>query len=176
MISSSHLRRGTLAAAAATLAVGATLAAPAQADPLLQRFEGQWVGRGEVVMEPGGQPRSAFCRISAKLAQDGTVLEQSGRCAAGEDTRRISARVVAQGGDFYAGSWDAGMGSAQVSGTAQENLLNLVLESGGGIPEGASPTITLRFGQSGAYVMEMTGVDPNRGRFDVGRIVFEREN
>ncbi len=164
---------------AACLVAGsaATLAAPpaGAADALLQRFVGDWVGRGEVRLEPGGEPRRAFCRISSHLADDGRVLEQSGRCAAGEDTRRISARVVSQGGTFYAGSWDAGMGAAQVSGTADGNQLHLVLQSGGGIPEGASPTITLTFGQSGAYKMEMTGVDPNRGRFKVGEIVFQHD-
>lgn len=172
-------RASRFSIAGATLALAAAMWLPptsVAADGLLQRFVGSWVGRGQIVLEPGGQPRRAFCRIKGTLAEDGRVLQQSGRCAAGEDTRSISARVVSQGGDFYAGNWDAGMGSSQVSGTAQGNGLNLVLESGGGIPEGASPTITLTFGQSDAYKMEMTGVDPNRGRFKVGDIVFEREN
>lgn len=162
------------AAALATGALAATSAPTTAADGLLQAFVGKWEGRGQIFMEPGADPRSAFCRVTGQVSQNGEVLEQQGRCAAGEDTRSITARVEHQGGGFYVGDWDAGFGTSRVSGTADGNRIELVVSSGGGIPQGASPTITLTVGRD-AYIMEMTGVDPNVGRFNVGKIAFTKE-
>ena len=68
------------------------LASPVQAqpEPYLARFAGTWVGQGSLRLERENAREAVYCRITSQLSPDGTMLQQNGRCAAGERSRTLA--------------------------------------------------------------------------------------
>jgi hypothetical protein len=63
-------------------------------------MEGEWVGRGTVRRGPDHEPERVYCRVTNRLENGGEVLVQSGRCAAGSSTGRISGVISAVAGGY----------------------------------------------------------------------------
>jgi len=100
---------------------------PARADAVLEQLAGEWVGRGTGSARPGAPQEKVYCRITNTSAGNGAVLEQSGRCAVGNDTGALSSRIRALGGGRYEGTMSSPVmsGQARITGTGSSRGLDL---------------------------------------------------
>ena len=58
------------------------------ADPILSRLAGSWTGHGTYKQSASAAEERIFCKITNTLMQNGTALQQSGRCAVIQQFRR----------------------------------------------------------------------------------------
>jgi hypothetical protein len=73
-------------------------------DPLLARFVGDWTGRGTYRAGASSDPEQIYCKITNRLADNGAVLEQKGRCAIPSESGLVKGRISAEGAGRYDGS------------------------------------------------------------------------
>lgn len=147
------------------------LASPVQAqpEPYLARFAGTWVGQGSLRLERENAREAVYCRITSQLSPDGTMLQQNGRCAAGERSRTLAGTLLYDSArNTVSGSWSGGPERADVSGRRQGDRLVLQLRGSAGDARG-NATITLDPASSGRYRMTVSGGD------GAGEIDFRRQ-
>ncbi len=113
-----------LAALIAALALTPAFAAD---DPLLARLAGDWVGNGTVRTSVTAEPERVFCRITSRLVDDGTALQQTGRCGLATSTGSVDGKITARGGGRYDGTLQslASQGPTTLSGRARGSSLVL---------------------------------------------------
>ncbi len=105
-----------------------TFAVPALADdPILSRLAGNWTGRGTYQESASAKQERIFCKITNTLVQNGTALQQSGRCAVTSGSSAISGLIKSTGGGRYSGSLNslASVGAAQFTGHGSGGRLTL---------------------------------------------------
>jgi hypothetical protein len=103
-------------------------ALPALADdPILSRLAGDWVGRGMARTSATAKAELAYCRISARLIDGGTTLEQKGRCAIATNSGNIKGRIAAVGGGKYRGALESfsTIGPMQLAGSGTDGKIEL---------------------------------------------------
>jgi len=157
--------------AARALLIAAALSMPhaaqAQPEPYLARFAGTWVGQGSLKLDRENAREAVYCRITSLLSPDGSTLQQTGRCAAGERSRTIAGVLVYDSArNAVSGSWSGGPERAEVSGRRQGDRLVLQLRGSAGDARGA---ITLDPVSSGRYRMTISGGEGG------GEIDFRRQ-
>lgn len=153
------------------LVVAAALAVPhaaqAQPEPYLARFAGTWIGQGSLKLERENAREAVYCRITSQLSPDGSTLQQSGRCAAGERSRTMTGVLVYDSArNAVSGNWAGGATDrAEVSGRRQGDRLVLQLRANTGYARGA---ITLDPVSTGRYRMTISG-EAGGGEIDFRR-------
>jgi len=97
------------------------------ADALLEQLAGEWIGKGTGIQRPGAPSESLYCRIASEIVEDGAALEQTGRCALGNDTGALQVRIRALAGGLYDGTMTspAMRGAAAIAGTGGGRRLEL---------------------------------------------------
>lgn len=95
---------------------------------MLEKLAGEWIGKGTGIPRPGAPAERVYCRIENVSVGDGAVLEQSGRCAIGNDTGRLDGQIRSLGDGRYDGtlSSPAMSGAAEIAGTGDRGGLDLV--------------------------------------------------
>jgi hypothetical protein len=144
-------------------------------DPLLARFVGEWTGKGKVRLSDGAEPERIFCRITNTLVNDGTAMEQKGRCAVASLTGAISGLITATGGNSYEGTLDslASRGAATVTGVSRGGALVLTAEfidAQTGAPAISTTVLTPR--KEGGYHMTSARARPDSSSYNESEIVF----
>jgi hypothetical protein len=150
--------------------VGADLAPrSAAADSYLAHFAGTWVGQGALRPSSGAAQETVYCRITAELSPDGTTLQQSGRCAVGEQSLPVAGVLVYDPPrGAVAGSWRGREGPVNIAGHRRDNRLVMQLKYK---VEGrdASTTMTLEPVSDSRYRMLLAGSDGK------GEVEFRRQ-
>jgi hypothetical protein len=121
--------------AGGTLLLAAALflpAFPASAanDAILSQLAGNWIGRGVVKQSANAEAEQVYCKIANKLVNNGSALEQRGRCAVATNSGQIKGTIQAAGGGSYSGTLDTfnTRGPAKISGRAASNTINFNAE------------------------------------------------
>lgn len=177
---SPRMRRVPLVAAL-FLAIGALATPPAHAetDPLLAKFVGKWVGRGTYRASPTAHPEMVYCSVSNKLADGGSSLEQSGRCALSDKFGRISGKITSRGLGQYEGSLQSAstIGPAWIAGTGKDGHIafnaqftdRMTHKPGGAI-------ISLVVAEKGGYRLTSNALGPDgKPKFVASDIVFTQQ-
>ncbi len=118
------------ALSAALLAtVAFALPAFAADDPILSRLAGEWTGRGTYQASADAAAERVFCKITNTLVQNGSALQQQGRCSISDGSGAISGLITASGGGRYTGTLSsmASDGPAQFTGSGSSGRLTLNL-------------------------------------------------
>lgn len=171
-------RRGVtkLAVAALLIAAGAASAA-AEDDVLLSRLQGEWIGQGTVRMSPGSAPERIYCKIANKLVDDGSALEQKGRCAVATNSGRLKGKIAARGEGRYEGSLDSPQtaGPATLAGHAENDKIVLSAQFIDRFSRRPSLSIiSLIVGNSGQYRLVSDTLNPESGKhFQTSDILFK---
>ncbi len=149
-------------------------AASAGDDPFLKRLEGDWVGRGMVRASATATPERLFCRLANALIDDGSGLNQTGRCALPDKSAPVHVELRAVGPGRYVGTADgiAGRPPAALAGTA--NARGMVLTAT--VPSGDSATVTTSDFSGSSFHLVAERVDPDTGAtYTLGDVVFTRQ-
>lgn len=98
-------------------------------DAILSQLAGNWVGRGTVKQSANGAAEQVYCKIANKLVNNGSGLEQRGRCAIATNSGQIKGTIRAAGGN-YSGTLDTfnTKGPATISGRAASNTISFKAE------------------------------------------------
>ena len=122
-------RQITLAAAYAAIVLS-SVPSVAAADPILTQFVGDWVGHGTYKAGPLAPPESLYCKLTNTLSNDGSTLQQKGRCSIPSRSGAVKGKIVAQGGGKYNGSLDtlATEGAAALFGKETDGRLDLTAQ------------------------------------------------
>lgn len=164
------------AGAGLLLAIGVAPALSAD-DPLLQRLEGQWIGKGTVRMSASSKPERIYCKIANKLVDGGQALEQKGRCAVADNSGRLKGKLASKGKGNYEGSLDTiqTKGPAVLDGHAEKDKIVLSAQFVDRFSRQAiSSDISLIVGDGSAYRLVSEMRDPGTGQqFQSGDILFE---
>jgi hypothetical protein len=161
------------------LALLLAAAAPAMADALLEQLAGEWIGKGTGVRRPGAPSESIYCRIANEIVEDGAVLEQSGRCALGNDTGTLSGQIRSLGGGRYDGTMTSPVmrGAAAIAGTGGGRRLELKAvyeDSKTGRP--TRSVVSLRVIADGQYRMVTQASDAATGEpVQSSELLFRRQ-
>jgi hypothetical protein len=104
--------------------------APAAGDPILSQLAGNWIGRGMVKQSANGAAEQVYCKIANKLVNNGTAIEQKGRCAIATNSGAITGKISASAGGSYSGTLDTfnTKGPAKIAGKAASNTINFSAE------------------------------------------------
>lgn len=103
------MRRGAI------VAVGAMLAGPVAADPLLETLAGDWRGSGVARSRPGAPPETIRCRIANSVNAAGR-LDMAGKCAVPGRSATASAFVEpVPGVRTYRAEWSNPFGAGTLS-------------------------------------------------------------
>jgi len=106
-----------------------TFALPAFAadDPILSRLAGEWTGGGTYKQSADAAQERIFCKVTNTLVQNGTALEQRGRCSVASGSGPIDGTITAAGGGRYSGTLMslASEGPASFSGSGGGGRLTL---------------------------------------------------
>ena len=96
-------------------------------DPILSRLAGQWTGHGTYKQSADAAQEPIFCKVTNTLAQNGTALDQRGRCSVASGSGPIDGTITAAGGGRYSGTLMslASEGPATFSGTGGSGRLTL---------------------------------------------------
>ncbi len=97
------------------------------ADPILSRLAGSWTGHGSYKESASAAEERIFCKITNTLVENGTALQQSGRCAVTSGSSAISGLIKSTGGGRYSGTLNslASEGPASFSGSGSGGRLTL---------------------------------------------------
>jgi hypothetical protein len=167
-----------LAAAGLSLAIGGSAAFAAE-DALLSRLQGDWVGQGTVRMNPSAAPERIYCKIANKLVDQGSALEQKGRCAVATNSGRLRGKIASLGQGRYEGSLDSPQtkGPAVLAGRAEADRIFLSADFVDRFSrQPAHSFISLHVGDGGAYRLVTDMAIPGSDkRFQTGDILFERD-
>ena len=160
--------------AAVTVAAG-LLPARAADDPTLARFVGEWIGRGTYRAGPSADPEQLYCKITNRLIEDGSALQQTGRCAIPSQSGLVKGRIAAKGGGRYDGSLQSLStdGPATLAGTGAGGKLSLTADfiSRATHKPGKS-IITLVAGKDG-YTLTSTPLGANgKPRYSANELTF----
>jgi hypothetical protein len=117
-------------------------------DPILSRLAGDWTGRGTYQQSADAAAERIFCKITNTLVQNGTALQQQGRCSVSSGSGAIKGLITADGGGRYTGTIDsmASDGPATLTGTGSSGRLTLSMSFTDGqthLPVKATSTMTL---------------------------------
>jgi hypothetical protein len=98
-------------------------------DAILSQLAGNWVGRGTVKQSANAAAEQVYCKIANKLVNNGSGLEQRGRCAIATNSGQIRGTIQAKGGS-YSGTLDSfnTKGPATLSGRAASNTISFKAE------------------------------------------------
>ena len=140
------MKRALPLALLATIAYA--LPALAADDPILSRLAGDWTGRGTYKQSATAADERIFCKITNTLVQNGTALQQHGRCSVSSGSGAIDGLIKASGGGRYAGSLNsmASDGPASISGSGSGGRLTLSMSFVDGqthLPAKSVTTMTL---------------------------------
>ncbi len=96
-------------------------------DPILSRLAGSWTGRGTYQKSASAAGERVFCKITNTLVQNGTALQQSGRCSISSGSTAIAGTIKSNGGGRYSGSLSsmASDGPASFTGSGSGGRLTL---------------------------------------------------
>ena len=96
-------------------------------DPILSRLAGEWTGHGTYKQSADAAQERIFCKVTNTLAQNGTALEQRGRCSVASGSGPIDGTITAAGGGRYSGTLMslASEGPASFSGNGGGGRLTL---------------------------------------------------
>ncbi len=153
--------------AALVILFGLSATAVAAADdPLLAQFVGEWIGNGQIRLAREAEPERIFCRITNTLVEDGTALEQKGRCGIATNTGKVDGLIAAIGQDRYQGTLEslASRGPASLTGIGDNGKLVLTsefIDSQTGKPAMSTTTLTVR--ERGGYTLTSERIDPDDG-------------
>ena len=113
----------------ATILGLAPMQAIAANDAILSQLAGNWVGRGTVKQSANATAEQVYCKIANKLVNNGSGLEQRGRCAIATNSGQIRGTIQAKGGS-YSGTLDTfnTKGPATISGRAASNTISFKAE------------------------------------------------
>ncbi|HET7715670.1 MAG TPA: hypothetical protein VFK86_08590 [Bauldia sp.] len=110
----------------------AFLPMPSQAagDAILAQLAGNWIGRGTMKQSANADAELVYCKIANKLINNGSALEQRGRCAVATNSGQIKGMIEAAGSGSYRGTLDTfnTRGPAKISGRAASNTINFSAE------------------------------------------------
>lgn len=125
-------RRGTRAGAAliGAMVLGLMpMPSSAAGDAILAQLAGNWIGRGTVKQSASAAAEQVYCKIANKLVNNGSALEQRGRCAIATNSGAIRGTIQAKGGS-YSGTLDTfnTKGPATISGRAASNTISFNAE------------------------------------------------
>jgi hypothetical protein len=114
----------------ATALVLPAFSASAANDAILAQLAGNWIGRGMVKQSANAEAEQVYCKIANKLVNNGSALEQRGRCAVATNSGQIKGTIQAAGGGSYSGTLDTfnTRGPAKISGRAASNTINFNAE------------------------------------------------
>lgn len=114
----------------ATLLGLAPMPALAANDAILSQLAGNWIGRGTVKQSASAAAEQVYCKIANKLINNGSALEQRGRCAIATNSGQIKGTIAAGGSGSYSGTLDTfnTRGPAKISGKAASNTINFSAE------------------------------------------------
>ena len=147
-------------------------------DALLAQFVGEWVGNGKIRLTSDAEPERIFCRITNTLVNDGTALQQKGRCGVATNTGLVDGLITAIGQHRYEGTLNslASNGTASLTGIGKPGKLVLTsefIDTLTGKPAISTTTLTVR--REGGYQLDSERVDPDGGAtFAESRIIFAR--
>lgn len=112
---------------AAIAFLAALPSAQAADDPFLSRLVGDWIGRGTMRTGPTAEPERVYCKIVNRLSEDGSSLQQKGRCSLASNSGPIDGTIAAVGSGLYGGSLNslASKGPATVAGSGNGTRLEL---------------------------------------------------
>ena len=98
-------------------------------DAILSQLVGNWVGRGTVKQSANAAAEQVYCKIANKLVNNGSALEQRGRCAIATNSGQIKGMIQANGGS-YSGTLNSfnTKGPANLTGRAASNTINFSAE------------------------------------------------
>ena len=101
--------------------------ARAAEDPILSRLAGEWTGHGTYKQSADAAEERMFCKVTNTLVQNGTALEQRGRCSVASGSGPIDGTITAAGGGRYSGTLMslASEGPASFSGNGGGGRLTL---------------------------------------------------
>lgn len=153
-------------------------APPATATGIFAGLAGEWTGRGTGRLGPDEPAEKVYCRIVNTASADGTVLQQSGRCAVGNTTGAVEGRIEARGGGRYTGTLasPAMRSPAAIAGTGTARRLDLSTRyEDSRTGRTVAATIVFRLVREGEYRMTTVASDPDTGRsYEAGDVVFQR--
>ena len=135
-------------------------------DPLLAQFVGEWIGNGQIRLAPDAELERIFCRITNTLVEDGTALEQKGRCGIATNTGKVDGLITAIGQNRYQGTLEslASRGAASLTGVGENGKLVLTSEFvDSQTGESAVSTTTLTVRKGGGYQLTSERIDPDDG-------------
>lgn len=156
------MKRALPALLATAALVFPALVAPALADdPLLSRLVGSWTGRGSYKESAAAASERILCKITNTLVQNGTALQQSGRCSISSGSSGISGLIKASGGGRYSGSITsmASDGPASFTGTGSSSRLTLSMSFTDGRTHTAAKSVTTMALTGGGYHLTTTRRD-----------------
>src|SRR5262245_23917947 len=78
----------------------APMPALAAGDAILSQLAGNWIGRGTVKQSANAAAEQVYCKIANKLVNNGSALEQRGRCAIATNSGQIKGTIQAKGGSY----------------------------------------------------------------------------
>lgn len=112
------------------LLIFGTMPVRAVEDLLLSRMQGDWVGHGIIRVNPTSSPERVFCKIANRLVDDGSVLQQKGRCAVANNSGAVKGEIAAIGDGRYEGSLNTpqSAGSAKLAGHADDDTIVMSAE------------------------------------------------
>lgn len=140
------------------------------ADGFLAHFAGTWIGQGALRPSEDAAREAVYCRVTAELSPDGSRLQQSGRCAVGDQSRRVNGVLIYdEARRLVTGSWSgAREGPVEVVGQRRNDRLVMQLKYKRKDTD-ATSSMTLQTISDGRYRMVVAGPE---GR---GEIEFRRQ-
>jgi hypothetical protein len=163
---------------AAIILAGCVAPALAADDPVLVRFVGDWIGRGTYRAGPSADPEQVYCKITNRLIEGGSVLEQKGRCAIPSQSGPVKGRIAAKGGGRYDGSLQSIStdGPATLAGTGANGTLTLAADFVGRLNhKPGKSTITLAAGATGYKLTASALGTDGKPRFVANEITFTHD-
>lgn len=142
----------------------------AAADKFLANFAGTWIGQGAVRPSEDAAREAVYCRVTADLSPDGNRLQQRGRCAVGDQSRRVNGVLIYdEARRLVTGSWSGGReGPVEVVGQRRDDRLVMQLQYKRKDKD-ATSSMTLETISEGRYRMLVAGPDGH------GEVEFRRQ-
>ena len=168
-----------------TLAIALTVAlvtsASAAQDPFLAKLVGTWIGRGAMVQSADAKAERLYCKVTNTLSEDGTTLNQAGRCSLASASGPIDGHIKAGADNTYSGTLASigSRGPATLAGGLADNadkkkVLRLnteYIDKLSGAPVKAVNTLELL--PDGGYSLTATRTNPADGKeYTSSKVVF----
>jgi hypothetical protein len=135
-----------------------TSTAQAEDSEFLRTLDGEWIGKGEMTLQPNSAPVDVTCDFTASGAESSLTLD--GKCRGATVVSRAISVGLNASGNRYSGSYrDADAGEAGLDGSRRGNAIDLTVHWASQVNGDREALLTIeKLGQNG---MRLTAIDKN---------------